>query len=171
MTVEEPELGATIFSRAVAPSNDAKTAGNKRACCLGRAAESSQIARFDSQVAVLVQPSSRLMLMAELLIAINPDEDSRPPFLLRVPLGDQEDALIDVPQKCTCGRAAVIRNNRESRMYSKGFGTSTLRVPRDSVERFCSGYRMSVAGRRITFCRALSGAPNRHGGFGNGKQR
>ena len=37
MTVEEPELGATIFSRAVAPSNDAKTAGNKRACCLGRA--------------------------------------------------------------------------------------------------------------------------------------
>ena len=50
MTVEEPELRATIFSRAVAPSNDAKTAGNKRACCLGRAAESSQIARFDSQV-------------------------------------------------------------------------------------------------------------------------
>ena len=35
---------------------------------------------------MLVQPSSRLMLMAELLIAINPDEDSRLPYLLRVPL-------------------------------------------------------------------------------------
>ena len=57
------------------------------------------------------------------------------------------------------------------RTHADIVAAAALRVPRDPVERFCSGYRMSVAGRRITFCGALSGAPHRHGGFGNGKQR